>query len=113
MQQVVGLTDQLANKSPWAWVLFAFLGWILVAGYIVRFVSIKLNDVNERLIKAESEKLGLMQEHKREIMAITDTAQKQYVALVEQLMTLKAQTNAVLEAVQRELAILNARLTKE
>jgi len=113
MQQVFQATDQLANKSPWFWVLFAFLGWIAVAGYVVRFISIKLNDINERLLKAENEKLELVQSHKTELVDLAASFQKQYVDLLSQLMALKAQTNTLLEGVQRELTILNAKLSKD
>ena len=59
MQEVIQTADSLATKSPWAWLIAMFLGYILFALFAGRYLVTKRDESNAQLLKSEAEKTEL------------------------------------------------------
>jgi flagellar biosynthesis/type III secretory pathway M-ring protein FliF/YscJ len=59
--ELLQTADHLASKSPWVWVLLMFMIYLLGAWFAVRYLVIKRDEGNDKLLNAEQEKVKMME----------------------------------------------------
>lgn len=62
MNELVNTSTELASKSPWAWLIIMFLGWLLVSAYGIRYTTRRLEESSARLLSEYETRMRLVQE---------------------------------------------------
>ena len=55
-QTIVNLADQLSGKSQWSLFMLMFILWLGVSGFAIRYMVMKRDESNDKLLKSEGEK---------------------------------------------------------
>lgn len=58
--ELINTSAQLADKSPWAWLIFLFLSWIVMSAYGLRYTVKRLEEAAQRISVVEGEKVTLV-----------------------------------------------------
>lgn len=67
---LINTADHLASKSPWVWVLVMFIVYLFGAWFAVRYLVVKRDEGNDKLLKAEQEKVVMMEAMMKEREAL-------------------------------------------
>jgi hypothetical protein len=89
MNEIINTADALAGKSPWAWVLTSFVGWIVATSFIVRYMITKRDETADRLLTSERDKVDLLMKVQHEKEAIHKEYHMHNEQLVRDMITVQ------------------------
>ena len=64
--ELINTSAQLADKSPWAWLIFLFLSWIVMSAYGLRYTVKRLEEASVRVSEIQNEKVALVVQMSKE-----------------------------------------------
>jgi len=60
MTDLIQTSAEVANQSPWAWLIGMFIGWLGVSAYGIKYTTKRLEESSAKLLASEQEKVNLM-----------------------------------------------------
>lgn len=89
MNEIINSADVLAQKSPWAWVLASFVGWIIATFLMIRYMTTKRDETIDKLVASEREKVDLVMKAQLDLNALHREQSAKYEALAEKSVTVQ------------------------
>ena len=100
MNEVINTADMLAQKSPWAWVLASFVGWIIATFLMIRYMTTKRDDTIDKLVASEREKVDLVMKSQADLNALYKEHSAKYEALAEKSVTVQHEIAQALQSLR-------------
>lgn len=60
MTDLIQTSADVAQQSPWAWLIGMFFGWLGVSAYGIKYTTKRLEESSAKLLASEQEKVNLM-----------------------------------------------------
>lgn len=60
VNDLIQISSNVAQQSPWAWLIGMFFGWLGVSAYGIKYTTSRLEDSSAKLLASEQEKVNLM-----------------------------------------------------